>query len=573
MRFRVFLLKYNQWLRIISRVLFRLREVDVHTLVTAGPPTSNGDLHLGHLSGPYTAADIHTRFLRLHRRDVRAICAADDHQSYVALKAAQTGRSPAEVADDYGGVIARSLGAADVALDLFGHPARSGRYRAFIQQFVTTLHGNGALHNRTSDVPYCASCDRLLFEAHIKGRCKHCNAGSDGGICEACGFPNGGADLKDARCAACSTPTSETRPATRLVFPLNDRKDYLRRYVATAQMNAHARALCDALLDSDLPDVAVTQPADWGIEVPLPGFDDQRISAWFELGPHYLAITDMLHEAGGGPDWRSVWTGSTDVVQCFGFDSAYFHIVLFPALFHAFDPAIRPPCGFIVNEFYRLDGAKFSTSRKHALWASDFFQNEPCDAARFHLCATRPEVEQTNFTLAEYRDTLSGELIGVWDAWLRGLAARSPTTAPAATDWTPAHLRFHARLAAITAAIDHCYEVAEFSTHRATRLLGDLVRDTSAFATANAFHAGNAARQGEYRTGLALELAAARALALAASPMMPRFGAALWSDLGLGDIADARWNAMPQLLIDGTPLALRASGYCTHLPDQKVLAA
>lgn len=30
-------------------------------LVTATPPTTNGDLHLGHLSGPYLGADVYTR--------------------------------------------------------------------------------------------------------------------------------------------------------------------------------------------------------------------------------------------------------------------------------------------------------------------------------------------------------------------------------------------------------------------------------------------------------------------------------------------------------------------------------
>src|SRR4030095_9329865 len=33
-------------------------------LVCATPPTPNGDLHLGHLSGPYLAGDIWRRFLR-----------------------------------------------------------------------------------------------------------------------------------------------------------------------------------------------------------------------------------------------------------------------------------------------------------------------------------------------------------------------------------------------------------------------------------------------------------------------------------------------------------------------------
>ncbi|WP_163591367.1 class I tRNA ligase family protein, partial [Klebsiella pneumoniae] len=73
--------------------------------------------------------------------------------------------------------------------------------------------------------------------------------------------------------------------------------------------------------------------------IPASGYDDQRISAWFELGPHYLALTDLLPEARSSPGgWQTPWTGFDNVVQCFGFDSIYFHVVLFPAIFQAFDP-------------------------------------------------------------------------------------------------------------------------------------------------------------------------------------------------------------------------------------------
>ena len=40
------------------------------TIITATPPTPNGDLHVGHLSGPYLAADVHARFLRARGQDV-----------------------------------------------------------------------------------------------------------------------------------------------------------------------------------------------------------------------------------------------------------------------------------------------------------------------------------------------------------------------------------------------------------------------------------------------------------------------------------------------------------------------
>jgi methionyl-tRNA synthetase len=524
----------------------------VRTLVTAGPPTSNGDLHLGHLSGPYAAGDIYTRYLRMLRRDVCYFSAADDHQSYVALKAAQTGRAPHDVADEYGQVIRDSLQKADVVMDFFGHPSRSRRYVQFLQNFVATLYAKGALIERTDQIPYCDTCDRLLFEAHIKGHCDFCGASSDGGICEACGHPNKGSDLNDARCATCNrSPDANVRkPVKRLLFPLNHYKGYLRRYAETAVMNPHARALCDVLLAMELPDVAVTQPATWGIPVPMPGYETQRISAWFELGPHYLAVADMLHESGKGPDWRELWTGDAEIIQCFGFDSAYFHIVLFPALFFAYDPAIKPPKGFIINEFYRLDGRKFSTSRKHALWASEFLEQYPSDAVRFHLCLTRPESEQTNFTLPEFLQTLDGELVAVWDAWLKSLAARANgLSAPRAETWRQPQLRFHERLGSIIRDVGLSYDLEGFSPRQAVQQLKALVREAAEFAAANAYYADNAVRQDVHRTNIALELAAARTLALLSWPIMPQFAARLWADLGHTTLLEhAGWETAPRLL-------------------------
>ncbi|WP_239503674.1 class I tRNA ligase family protein, partial [Stenotrophomonas maltophilia] len=66
--------------------------------------------------------------------------------------------------------------------------------------------------------------------------------------------------------------------------------------------------------------------------------------------------------------------------------------------------------GFIANEFFRLDGSKFSTSRGHALWAGDFLRNHDADTLRYHLARVAPEIEQTNFTLDEFEATRREEL-------------------------------------------------------------------------------------------------------------------------------------------------------------------
>ena len=36
----------------------------MRTVVISPAPTANGDLHLGHIAGPFLAADVYTRYAR-----------------------------------------------------------------------------------------------------------------------------------------------------------------------------------------------------------------------------------------------------------------------------------------------------------------------------------------------------------------------------------------------------------------------------------------------------------------------------------------------------------------------------
>lgn len=77
----------------------------VRLLVTATPPTPNGDLHLGHLAGPYLAADVLKRHLARTGHSVTYLFGIDDHQSYTQTCAIRRGQPPAQVAAHFGGRI------------------------------------------------------------------------------------------------------------------------------------------------------------------------------------------------------------------------------------------------------------------------------------------------------------------------------------------------------------------------------------------------------------------------------------------------------------------------------------
>lgn len=519
-------------------------------LVTAAPPTPNGDLHLGHLSGPYLAADIHSRYLRLRGVQARYASGSDDNQSYVCAKAAQLGMSPAETADAMAGQIQATLRAARIEMDLFVRPNASACHIELVQGFFRKLHDEGKLVAREAPSPYCEQCRRYLFEAYIRGRCPSCGASSGGNSCEDCGLPNDCIDLLEPTCAGCGAAAS-ARPFRRLYFPLGEHERALRDFHAGVEMGAHLRALCERALARGLREIAVTHVSEWGIPVPVPGYEDQRIWVWFEMAPRYLAYAEAL----GG--WPRYWKADdARVVQCFGFDNGFYYALLVPALLRAYDPEIRLPSAFLMNEFYHLDGSKFSTSRRHAIWGRELLAEQPADCARFHLAATSPEVESTNFTRASFQATVDLELVGAIQGWLSRLGGRVAGelggAAPAPGEWTEEHRRMYRRIEEFTAEAARAYEASTFSPQRAARAIATLAREARRFGLAADFLKDAPGRGGERRTALALELLAAKALAQIAAPVMPDFAERLWRDLGFeASPWQAGWEDRPTWIPPG----------------------
>jgi methionyl-tRNA synthetase len=523
-------------------------------LVTAAPPTPNGELHVGHLSGPYLAGDIHARYLRLRGAEVHYVFGSDDNQSYVQTNAARLGMAPQEAADLLSGKIEEVLAAARIEVEELVRPNASPWHGKTVQDFFRRLWEQGKLEAREALSPYCEACQRYLYEAYIRGRCPHCGSPSGGNLCEDCGQYNDCIDLLDAVCTGCGDPPSR-RSFTRLYFPLSRHADELREYWEHVAMGPGLRSLCEQVLAAGLPDIAVTHVADWGIPVPVQGFEDQRIFVWCEMAPRYLAYAQHL---GGG--WERFWkSDDAAVVQCFGFDNGFYYAAFLPALLRAFDPEIRLPQAFLMNEFYLLDGAKFSTSRRHAIWGKDILAAVPADVLRWYLAANGPEVAGTNFTMAEFAGAADRELLGEWQPWLAELATRVRGEfggqVPATGDWTPEHRRFFNRLEALTAEAATAYEARTFSPQRATRVLGELVREARRFAKSELGWRRVPSRSQERRTAAALELLAAKLLAVLSSPILPDFAARLWRDLGFETpFAEHRWEDRPAWVPAGQAL-------------------
>jgi methionyl-tRNA synthetase len=536
-------------------------------VVHSCPPTPNGDLHLGHLSGPYLAADLYTRYLRQRGIAAYHVCGTDDFQSYVAVKAKARGEHPAVTADHYAAEIQATLAAFDIHPDHFTRPLLDEGYVAAIQGFVRDLHERGQLVVRSADCLFCDACDRYLFEPWVAGRCPHCGEESSGNGCEQCGCPNDCSDLLDPVCTECGGQPS-VRPLARLVLPLGRHAELIRDTLSRTQMSPHLACSVSQMLDRGLPDLAVSHLCEWGIPVPVEGLGGQVVWAWFEMAMGYrLGLCALAREQGWAIDAASgLPEPRPRVATFFGFDNAYYHCMLFRAAYALHEPKWDPLDVLVANELYKLDGAKFSTSRGHAVWGRDILTHVPADAVRFYLCLDRPETEQTDFSLAAFDRVVREELVETWIPWLRALGERVRRrlagSAPEPGFWTAAQRDFFQLLGDVSRQTAGAFEAATFSPQRAARRLCELVREARRFAAAEAHWGANPAGRNEERTAVALELAAARLLASAVAPIMPRFACLLWGELGLaGTPEDAGWPEVPAWVPSGAAVSLGSGSF------------
>lgn len=505
------------------------------TIVTAAPPTPNGDLHLGHLSGPYSGADAFTRACRLRGEAAELLIGSDIHQSYMPEKARELGEDVFDVAARFDTEIERLFGQIGFSNRQYIKPEQSKLHGSFVQEFFIRLHLAGKIEPRDLPSMYCETCDLHLVDAYLTGTCPHCgNDDCDGNLCEQCAWPNSCVDLIDPRCNFCrSTPRRSV--LRRLVFPLSRYASELKRFHRSVFMSAQLETLCDELLTHGLPDIAVTQPMPWGVPVTISDFTHQRYFVWAEMVPGYFAsLAESLRLRGQSPQtWREEWNKS-DLVQFFGWDNGYFHALLFPALMTAYDDALRLPAALVTNEFYQLDNLKFSTSRQHAIWGSDFLRVVPADICRFVLAADRPEHASTSFSLEKFHAIANGELAGRWQGWLSGIFSHQRGNDLRDVELLPSHTRFIEGLSSLVEDCLQSYSAAHYSLGRVTRALIELVTRACDFSSTQARcrASGTCASERVRDSAAAVEAAAARLLAQLSTPVMPHFSRELWTALG-----------------------------------------
>ena len=444
------------------------------TLVICGPPTSNGDLHVGHVAGPYVGADVHVRYLRAMGREAVFASCTDDSQTYVVTSAKRLGRTPPELVAECSALIPETFAAMGIDLDGFS-PTDDG-YRSTVYDYVGRLYEMGKFRLRTVRLPFGERSRQFLVEGFIGGDCPTCLADSRGGFCEACGHPIDFDGLIEPYSILDRGEQITWREVEILVFPMENYREQLLSFyeVKSAGWRPHALALFKEVLAKPLPDYPITYPVSWGLPAPFPETPGQTLNAWVEGMPASIYCTAFAQRnvGAGSPENDTAWRAENGArpVVFMGFDPLYVWGLVHVAELMAHEGKYALTDTLLVNEFYELENEKFSTSKGHVVWARDLVAEIPRDLARFYMCLSAPEHARTNFSRATLEKVAGERLVGPWNE-LATTLAKLTAEVGADSEPLPVSPEAPARVTAMIARFSACYELETFALTRAADLI------------------------------------------------------------------------------------------------------
>jgi methionyl-tRNA synthetase len=396
-------------------------------LVAVAWPYANGPRHIGHVAGFGVPSDVFARYHRLRGNDVLMVSGTDEHGTPIMVAADREGVSPQELVDRNNAVIREDLRRLGLSYDLFTRTTTKNHHRV-VRDVFRTLYEHGFVIERTTLGAFSAATGQTLPDRYIEGTCPICGFPyARGDQCDNCGNQLDPQDLIEPRSKIDGQPPV-FKETSHLFLDLPAFRDSLRAWIERqTHWRPNVRRFSLQLLD-ELRPRPVTRDLDWGVRVPVPGYEereDKRIYVWVDAVVGYLSASVEWAASRGDPDaWRRWWQNPDAQHYYFmGKDNIVFHSVIWPSQLLGYEQggelgagkgALELPFDIVSSEFLTMEGKQFSTSRNIVIHVGDFLDRYSADSLRYYLTAAGPETHDSDFTWAEFVRRNNDELVATW---------------------------------------------------------------------------------------------------------------------------------------------------------------
>jgi len=394
--------------------------------VSVAWPYANGDLHVGHLAGAYLPPDIFARYHRLKGNHVLMVSGSDTHGTPITVEADKRGISPIVIYERYHERFLQTQKKIGISYDLFTHTDTENHHR-IAQDFFLWLLNKGHLYKERQTLLYSEQEKRFLPDRYVEGTCYICGYDSArGDQCDNCGNLLDAVKLIEPRNRANPDDKLVVRESEHYFLDLGKFSEQLLNYLEEHQSiwRSNVTTFSQNFVKDGLHGRPITRDIDWGIKVPLDGWEDKRLYVWFEAVMGYFTASVEWAKVTGDPDaWKKWWYNPDALIYNFiGKDNIPFHTIIWQAELlgvsgiynEGSDQHINLPYDVPANEFMNIEGKQFSKSRNWAIWLPDILERYQADAIRYYVARTFPETADSDFSWEGFLTRVNNELVAAW---------------------------------------------------------------------------------------------------------------------------------------------------------------
>ena len=370
------------------------------------------------MAGFAVPADVLARFERLRGSRVLMASGTDEHGTPITYEADRKGIAPQAFVDQNSAIIVEDLRRLGMTYDIFTRTTTRNHYRV-TQGLFLKLYEKGYLVKKTQMGAFDPKSGRTLPDRYIEGKCPICGfPDARGDQCDNCGNQLDPTDLINPHQRGSDAPV-EFRETEHFFFDLPAFGTQLAEWIEHHQNWRPNVRKYSLEFVRNLKQRAITRDLDWGVPVPLPGWEDnphKKIYVWFDAVIGYLSASIEWAAQRGEPEaWKDWWENPESWhYYVMGKDNITFHTVLWPAILMGAGN-LELPDDIVASEYLNMSGKKLSTSRGGQLvFVGDFLDRYDADALRYYLMIAGPENQDTDFTYDEFVRRNNDELVATW---------------------------------------------------------------------------------------------------------------------------------------------------------------
>ncbi len=376
-------------------------------------PYANYFMHIGHFAA-LLPGDILARYYRLNGDNVIYVSGSDCHGTPITQRAIKEETTPEKVSDFYHEEFVKSFNNLDFSYDEYSKTS-STYHKDLVKKYFLTLKDNGYIYEQDVPQDYCETCQRFLSDREIIGKCPICNGDSTGDQCDNCMASLDSSEVIDKKCSKCGNRTI-MKNNKHLYFKLTAFKDDLQKLIDDNKNTWRKNALGEAqkYLDFGFVDRAVTRQIDWGVEVPIDGYEDKRIYVWIEAVLGYLTMGKKVADSKNinFDEFLSNDNKSLRTYYVHGKDNIPFHTTIFPAVLKGLNKNYRLPDYIISSAYVTLNDEKMSKSKGNLITVNELLEEFTSDTLRFYFTINGPETRDTSCSIEELIQTHNKFLVG-----------------------------------------------------------------------------------------------------------------------------------------------------------------